>query len=128
LKNGSKLLDLGCGIGQNIRKLILDGALARNISGGDLSTELIECGYEYFRDRDTLISKFYTFDILDPSPGDSFRKLEGFFDAICANMFFHLWDLPTQIQACIRTISLLKPHPGSVLIGCQIGGPGGDII
>jgi SAM-dependent methyltransferase len=108
LNNGSKLLELGCGIGQNVRKLILYGAVARNISGADLSTELIACGYDYFRDRDTLISKFYNFDILNPSLGGSFHELEGSFDVICANMFFHLWDLPRQIQACIHTISLLK--------------------
>jgi hypothetical protein len=43
-------------------------------------------------------------------------------------MLFHLWDLPRQIQACIHTISLLKPQPGSMLIGSQLGGLGSEII
>lgn len=112
-----------------MRKLILDGTPAANVAGSDLSVELIDCGYNYFGDRDSLASKFYLLDILNPSHGDSFHEIQGSFNIIWAAMLFHLWDFPTQTQACINSISLLKPQPGSVLMGWQLGGtPASEIV
>jgi SAM-dependent methyltransferase len=129
VNSGGKFLDLGCGFGQNIRQMILDGAPAENLAGGDISTELTECGYDYFLDRDRLASKMHIFDILEPTPGDVFHQLHGSVDVVNAAMFFHLWDRPTQIRACVNTISLLKPQPGSKIIGWQIGrSPGGEVL
>ena len=120
VKSGQQFLDLGCGFGQNLRKLNLDGAPAGNITGADVSRELIDCGYEYFRDRDRLDAKFIVGDILD-SRSEGFVKARGSFDAVYAAMVYHLWDWENQLKASIETVKLLKPCKDSVLFGWQLG-------
>ena len=54
LRSGESLLELGCGLGQEIRRMVVDGAPSENISGADLQQPFIEYGYGLFNDRATL--------------------------------------------------------------------------
>jgi len=127
IKNGQQYLDLGCGFGQNIRKLVFDGAPAANITGADLSQTLIDCGFEYFRDRDTLGSKFVIGDILN-NESAAFVEAKGSFDIIFAAMVYHLWGWKDQVRACIETTKLLKPNTDSMIFGWQLGAtPAGEV-
>ncbi|KAF2092408.1 hypothetical protein NA57DRAFT_50389 [Rhizodiscina lignyota] len=125
---GTTLLDLGCGFGQNLRQLALDGVPTSALSGADLSPSLIKCGYEYFRDQDTLQATFITHDVLNPA--DEFSKnAQGTFDIVWAALFFHLWGWDQQLEASVAASKLLKPVPGSVLVGWQIGAtPAREVI
>jgi SAM-dependent methyltransferase len=104
-----------------MRKLALDGAPTGTVYGADVSQDLITCGYEYFRDGGGEPKfMFFTGDILnldDPV----FATIEGQFDIIWTAMVYHLWDYKTQLTASIATVKLLKPVPGSVLVGWQLG-------
>ncbi len=122
------LLDLGCGVGQNIRQLTHDGAPPASLAGADLSAGLIECGYDYFLDRERLTSPFIVGDILDDADDDGAAAADGFcaahrgrYDVVWAATFFHLWDWATQRRAMAAAARLLKPAPGSAIIGWQIG-------
>jgi hypothetical protein len=44
VKNGENFLDLGCCLGQEIRKLVFDGAPSVNTYGSDLHGEFISVG------------------------------------------------------------------------------------
>ncbi|KAL8695808.1 MAG: hypothetical protein Q9201_007954 [Fulgogasparrea decipioides] len=57
-------LDLGCCLGQDIRKLVVDGAASENLYGLDIEPHFIDLGYELFRDRRTLKSRFTIADLL----------------------------------------------------------------
>jgi SAM-dependent methyltransferase len=121
-KNGDRVLDLGCGLGQNMRKLVLDGAPRESVFGADVSEELVKCGTEYFRDGDTPFMCFIG-DILaqkEDAP-NSLDMAKGQFDIVYASMFYHLWSYPTQLRASIATVTLLKPQSGSVICGWQLG-------
>jgi hypothetical protein len=65
IKNGDSCLDLGCGLGQNVHKISLDCSPSSNTFGSDLSQDLVDCGYDYFRDQEALASKFFIGDLLD---------------------------------------------------------------
>jgi SAM-dependent methyltransferase len=117
----STLLDLGCCLGQDLRRLVCDGVPAERLIGVDLRPDFIEQGYELFRDRETLSAKFITADMLDDSPENLLRNLHNSVDIVHAASFLHLWDWDTQVKLCEGTVRLLRERPGSMVFGRQVG-------
>ncbi|GIZ45843.1 hypothetical protein CKM354_000899300 [Cercospora kikuchii] len=118
IKEGATLLDLGCCVGQDIRKLVFDGAPARNLTGSELCPDFIDVGYDLFRDRDRLEATFTTGDFFAPEMAG---LVEHSFDYIHASSFFHLFNLERQFEAMSRCVRLLKRKPGSLIFGRQVG-------
>lgn len=120
-----KLFDLGCCFGQDVRKLVSDGAPSENIYGADLYADFMQLGYELFRDRKTLKSTFFPTDIMNEQ--DLLLKgLNGEMDIVYLGLFLHHFDFETCVQVCVRVSKLLKPQPGSLVMGVQVGGITGD--
>jgi SAM-dependent methyltransferase len=120
LKTGNEnFLDLGCCFGQEIRRLVADGAPSENTYGCDLRQDFFEQGYAFFKDRDTLKSKFIVADIFDPNSG--LKEIDGNIDIIYAGSFIHLFGYEQQVEVCVRIAKLLREKPGSLLVGRQIG-------
>src|SRR5271155_4081046 len=117
LKNGEKLLDIGCGLGQDIRRLVSDGVPSENIYGLELERGFVDLGFELFRDRATLKTKFIINDFLKPSP--EVESLKGKINIIHAGLFLHLWDWEGQVNATKRLVEILSPEKGSVVTGVQ---------
>ena len=113
------LLDIGCCLAQDLRKLVSDGAIAENVYACDLEYGFIDLGYELFADRDTLKSHFFAADIFDES--GRLSESDGMFDFVHVGSFLHLFTQENQIRACKRIIKLLKPHDGSTIFGRQMG-------
>ncbi|KAL8739977.1 MAG: hypothetical protein Q9190_007268 [Brigantiaea leucoxantha] len=123
LKNeNAKLLDMGTCFGQDIRKLVADGAPAESLYGADLRGDFWELGYDLFRDRDALRAGFIQGDIFDNDrEKGNFTELEGRLDIIHAASFLHLFDRDSQKRICKRFVELLRPRAGSVILGRQAG-------
>ncbi|KAG8875834.1 hypothetical protein FRB97_004689 [Tulasnella sp. 331] len=119
LKQGETLLDLGMCFGQDIRKLVSDGAPSENIYGSDLRPEYLELGYALFMDKDRLKSKLIAADIFDPS--SELKQIEGKIDIIYTGSFFHLFDWDDQIRVAKRVVQILRPQKGSIVLGRQTG-------
>jgi SAM-dependent methyltransferase len=119
LRKGQKLLDMACCFGQTIRQLVQDGAPSDSIYGCDLQPDFIELGYKLFKDRDKLHAKFLVADILDPS--SRLQDLRGQVDMVYTGSFFHLWGLQQQKEVSRLVASLLRPQPGSMILGRQMG-------
>lgn len=117
--NGARFLDLGCCVGQEIRKLVFDGAPSDRIYGADLYQGFLDTGYDLFRDRDTLKSTFLQADVFDPQSGLS--TIEGEMEIVFTGLFLHLFNWEQQKQIAIRIIKILAPRPGSLLVGSQAG-------
>lgn len=102
-----------------MRKLIHDGISPSAVKGTDLQHGLIEAGHDLFNDGETLPlgSSFIPADFLDESPANPLKQLEGAIDVLQASMFLHCFDMPTQMRACKRIIALLRPVPGSMILG-----------
>jgi SAM-dependent methyltransferase len=112
-------LDLGCCFGQEIRRLVYDGAPSSHLYGVDLRPEFFALGYKLFRDSSTLQSTFIAADVFDPS--SPLKDLEGRIDILYAGSFLHLFDYEQQVKVCKRIIETLRARKGSVVLGRQVG-------
>jgi len=119
VQNGERLLDIGCCFGQDIRKIVFDGAPSENIYGTDLHGGLMDAGYDLFLDRGTLRSTFVAADIFEPS--SALTQLEGQMDIIYAGSFLHLFDWENQVAVAKRLSALLRAQKGSLVIGQGFG-------
>ncbi|KAB8205540.1 hypothetical protein BDV34DRAFT_235242 [Aspergillus parasiticus] len=119
VKQGALLIDLGCGLGQDIRRLAYDGAPSENMLGLDLREEVIELGYDLFKDRDTLRATFLAQDFFEDTP--VLREMIGKIEIINSRLFMHLWDWAGQVRVGQRMIELLTPQ-GGLITGLHSGG------
>ncbi|KAF2003841.1 hypothetical protein P154DRAFT_72758 [Amniculicola lignicola CBS 123094] len=119
LHQGQKLLDMACCFGQEIRKLVADGAPSENIYGCDLREEYVKLGYKLFADQDSIQANFLTADIFDKT--SLLTDLAAQFDIIYTGSFFHLWGYDDQVKVSKAVAALLRPQKGATIIGRQVG-------
>lgn len=119
----TRLLDLGTCLGQDLRKLVADGAPATSLWGCDYFAEYEAAGHSLFRDADRFPNRFIAADIFDESDQSTLQQTVGTWDVITIAMFLHIWDWDTQVRACKRILALLKTDgvKGSMIIGSQTG-------
>lgn len=122
LKKGAKYLDIGCCLGQDIRKLVMDGAPPGNLYGAELHAPFIDLSYELFRDRG-LASTFMEADALAPlsAEGNTMSKLTGAVDFVHLGMVLHVFGLDKQRALLENCVALLRPRRGSVVLGTAVG-------
>jgi SAM-dependent methyltransferase len=119
LKSGESLLDLGCCLAQDLRKLAHDGAPASSLYGAELESQYLELGYELFLDRETFQANFIVADIFDEQ--GPLEELDGKMDIVYIGLFLHLFDLEEQQRICERIVRLLKNKKGVLVLGTQVG-------
>jgi SAM-dependent methyltransferase len=119
-------LDLGCCLGQDIRKLLHDGADPARVYGAELLPAFVDAGYELFGDEDKFPRKehFITpanvFDFSDES--DLSRKCDGKVGILHSTAVFHLFNWDQQCIMARRCLQLMKKDAGKVSIcGAQVG-------
>lgn len=104
---------------------MFDGVHSQQLVGIDIDAEFLELGYDLFGDRETLQSRFIATDLLDEKAtaidDPSLEAIRGNIDIMWAGSFFHLFPRPRQIQAAKAIVGLLRPTPGSLLVGRQLG-------
>ncbi|KAL8644840.1 MAG: hypothetical protein Q9210_007044 [Variospora velana] len=115
----TKLLDLGTCLGQDLRKLVADGAPLDSLWGSDYFSEYEAAGHGLFRDADRFRNRFIVADLYDESDASVLQKTAGTWDVINIIMFLHIYDRTTQLRACKRILQLLSPATGSMVIGAQ---------
>ncbi|KAK7914020.1 hypothetical protein PG985_011723 [Apiospora marii] len=125
---GASFLDLGCCFGQDLRKLAYDawGASpppACNLIGTDLEAAFLHLGYELFADRSRLGATFVPGDVF---ADDFLAPYRGKVDIIYLGSFLHLFNETQQKQIVRQLRRLLRPCPGSMVFGRNLGaGKGG---
>lgn len=117
---GQTLVDVGCCLGQDIRKLVHDGVPSGNLAAVELEPGFVDLGYELFRDRDTLKTRFVVGSIMEDD-GVVMRELEGRFDVVHLGMILHLFGWDDQAKLIRQAMRLLKPEGDGLLIGQQAG-------
>ena len=120
MKTGKQTyLDLGCAFAQDIRRLVADGVDSSRCYGADLRLDFIDVGYELFKDKETLKSRFIAADIFDSK--SALQELEGKIDIVDASSFFHLFNWDDQKQIAHSVVKLMRPQKNSLLVGRQAG-------
>ncbi|KAJ6787678.1 hypothetical protein PWT90_08376 [Aphanocladium album] len=127
VRSGAVFLDLACCLGQEIRKLVHDGAPSERTYGADLHDGFFRVGYDLFRDHDRLRTTFLAADLFDDT-SVLVAQLAGRVDIVYVGDLFHLFGLAQQEAAAARVVQLLRAAPGSVLVGRHAGArtPGED--
>jgi len=126
LKGGAKMLDIGCCMGHDIRKLVFDGVPGENLVGVELQQGFIDLGFELFRDKDHLKAKLLIGNIMeDGAPWDD---LYGKFDIVNFGMFLHMWNYDEQVAVLERGIKCLKPEVGTTIIGNAVAVVDGAVM
>lgn len=64
LKAGDSLLDLGSCMGQDLRKLVYDGAPSQKLYASDVFPQYEGLSYELWRDKDSFPHHFLADDVL----------------------------------------------------------------
>ncbi|KAJ3486379.1 hypothetical protein NLI96_g4292 [Meripilus lineatus] len=140
---GTIFLDLGCFMGTDVRKLVMDGYPAQNVLGADLRQAFIDLGYQLYQDTTANPIRFFTSDIFTVHPHPSppglaqnteintkceeisqianLEQLRGRIDHFYLGALFHLFDEETQYALALRVASLLKRQSGSVIFGRHQG-------
>lgn len=123
LKAGGRFLDVGCCLGQDIRKLIFDGAPADSVAGAELSAAFIELGYELFKDKEKLgETAIVAANILEPiGEGSTLAQFVGQLSVVQLGMILHLFSWEEQVSAFENAIKLLEDEKGTLVIGQASG-------
>lgn len=114
-------LDVGSCLGQDVRKLIHDGAPSFAVAGADISSTLLEQGYELFRDSPQTV-KMVEANILSPLTDEGpLAAWRGQLKAVQLGMILHLFDWEEQVTAFANAIALLNDHEGVSVFGQATG-------
>ncbi len=116
LRHGDTFLEVGCFLGQDMRRLVNDGAPSESLHAVDI-VNFWELGYEMFRDKKRFKANFIEADLLDPSP--ALKALSGKIDVIYTSLVLHQWEWDKQVEAAKRLVDLSRP--GTILFGFQLG-------
>ncbi|KAI1149982.1 hypothetical protein F4825DRAFT_428327 [Nemania diffusa] len=139
----TRLLDVGCCVGQVLRKLAHDGVDSSRLYGTDVEPRFLDLGFDLFRDRATFRGRFVVGDLLLPLPpeptamnhgGDGgpsnssgssnseLDALDGSMTLVHATSFFHLFTWAEQVRAATRIVRLLRADGADVMVfGRQVG-------
>ncbi|KAI4085820.1 MAG: hypothetical protein LQ344_008102 [Seirophora lacunosa] len=98
----SKLLDLGCCFGQDIRKLVHDAATPENLIACDLNRQFLDLSYDIFQDRATLKTPMLAADLFQPD--GPLKEMEATVDIVHASLLLHLFSWDKQKEACKRIV------------------------
>ncbi|CEH15510.1 hypothetical protein CBOM_03814 [Ceraceosorus bombacis] len=130
-----KHLDLGCAMGQDTRKLIVDGVPSHRLVAADLSKDLMDAGHAMYDDASAREriggTKWLVCDVFDEQHVQRVRdeaKEDGGYGSIYIGSFLHLFDLDEQ-KSIVKTLDgLLSHHPNSQILGRQVGLPLGRSV
>ncbi|PSR71363.1 hypothetical protein PHLCEN_2v12739 [Hermanssonia centrifuga] len=141
---GALFLDIGCGVGNDLRKATADGFPVTQAIASDLRPEFWELGHKLFRSTpETFPAHFIPGDALDPAflkPVNipmtapttpipplgsltSLTPLVGRLSIIHASSLFHLFNEEEQLRLAKQLGALLSPRPGSFIFGAHGGRP-----
>jgi SAM-dependent methyltransferase len=115
----TKIIDLGCCFGTDIRYLVADGAEPSLITGTDQFPEYIQLGFDLFGDKDKLTTRFIFEDFfseqfaqkaLNNNTDDSSK-----YDIAYAGSVYHLFSLE-QTEKFTQLVSSLLKSGKSLLV------------
>lgn len=120
LQAGSSFLDIGCFLGQDLRRLVTDGAPQDNLYAMDVVNHW-NAGYDLFRDRDRFSAQFLEANIFFPDA--TLTCLRGKIDILYITHVLHQWNWESQVKCLVQLVEL-SSSPGALIVGFQIGSAG----
>jgi SAM-dependent methyltransferase len=113
-----KVADVGCCLGTDTRRMLLDGLDSQNFVAFDLSENFVSLGFQLFEDKESPIScRFFAKSVLDEDLAAFIQQRYHLIplDVVLVNSVLHSFE-EAQAKIALRNIaSLLKP--GGVVLG-----------
>ncbi|KAK1227266.1 hypothetical protein PQX77_009753 [Marasmius sp. AFHP31] len=146
-RNGGIYLDLACFFGVDLRRAVADGIPVENVIGTDLRADFWDWGHKLFKSTpESFPAAFVAGDALDKSfisgrglssPNEpptevnlqsltSLTPLQGRVSAVQASNIFHFFGEAEQLDLALGLVSLLRPRPGAIIFGIQLGTDGDE--
>ena len=119
LKAEATFLDAGCGLGQDLRKLVHDGAPSTHLYATDIEQRFWDLSYDLYKDEATFGATFLPVDLVRATPSLLQSQLKEKIDVVYASGLLHLWDWPSQLSA-IRNMMCVT-RVGSEIFGRNMG-------
>lgn len=115
----TRLLDVGCGLGQDIRKLVFDGVPADKIYAVELKGGLITAGHDLFMDGGQKGITFLQGDAVNDDMKQWMKALnvENGFEIIHTGALFHLFTWETQLTIAKNLVGLVHGRDNAVIFG-----------
>jgi len=113
------VLDVGCCMGTDIRKMIFDKLI--NIESGDtvigidIAPEFFQIGFEIFEDEDQVRDKFFPCDLLDSAQYELFCKARGPFNLVYCGSVIHLLEKEQTVNLVKAIFGLMSS--GGIFFG-----------
>ena len=123
IKGGATYLDIGCCFGQDLRKLAHDGAPTNKCTAVDLEPGFFPLSEDLFLDKGRLSARFVGADVFQ-TQDPIWLELASSIDIVHASSFFHLFGLGKQRLIAEAICRILRPVPGSVVLGLQLSAAG----
>jgi hypothetical protein len=114
------LIYLGTCLGQDLRKLVYDGASPTQLVGIDKYPQFGEIGLQLFQDGTTFGDNFHTADIFGEDKSSILHKTKGTWDIVASAQLLHAFDWNKQKQV-VRLMFELARGKGSWLVGLLAG-------
>lgn len=109
-------MDVGSFLGQDIRRLVFDGAISDRLYAVDI-VDHWNLGFEMFGDRDRLSAQYIESNILDPSP--ELQELRGSINVVSITHVLHQWGWGDQVKALEQLVRLSSSN--AMIVGFQVG-------
>lgn len=120
-------LDVGTCLGQDIRKLIFDGAHLNHLYGAHILPQFISRGYDLFLDSAKLRRAQFLAPVDIFHPTSRLSDFSGRVDVLHANSLVHLFSWEDQVRAGEEGGKLAQAGQGECSAGqsdCALGGSG----
>jgi SAM-dependent methyltransferase len=112
LRRAGRLLDYGCGTGDNVRQLIRDGFPREQITAFDINRESIDLGFDLYRDREDTEDLFVVAGSFPFGPEE--------FDTIYSASVIHVIADDEEFRNYLENAHATL-RPGGVLFGSMLG-------
>lgn len=124
--SGARLIDIGCFLGSDLRRLAFDGAPTENLYGVDIVSHW-DVGFALYRDQDKFRAHFIEADMLSINEDNNaageatpLQALRATADIVSISAVLHQWDWDDQVKAAKKVAALTK-GTDALVVGYQIG-------